>query len=132
MLFSSSTGRAPGEKESRNNYNRTILLCTQYYTGGTYLIFQVSLSEFQARLQSHGISEFSSEDDIRVLNGLIETPSRTEAPPNDTEAHSNGDHASTSEWARTVRQIMLDVSKYQCNKLRLLATYPAPFDLYSD
>ncbi len=56
--------------------------------------------ELQAQLRALGVSEYSSEQDIRTLNGYLEQPS--------VEIACQGVDL------RTIRQIMMDIGTCMC------------------
>ena len=69
---------------------------------------QDKLSELQTRLSDCGVSENSTEQDVRALNRLQEDPSR--ALPGDPP-HSQEAVRGVSEWVKTIRQITVDMSE---------------------
>ena len=86
------------------------------------------MDKLQSRLASHDLTDQSSEQSVRHINNLIDQSSTKICEGGDAGESSaqceGGDGGDFLTWARAIRQIMLDISKWYSLGVNILVDLP--------
>ncbi len=74
-------------------------------------ISQESLSRLYADLEAHGLTDQSSEENIRALNTLLDERIREGGGDQKEEEERTDWRIEGVEWKKNVRQVMLDIGR---------------------
>ena len=110
---------ADAHLNTHTNAHMVVLLCVKYSLFHS-LLPQARLTQFHSQLNSHNLTDQSSEDNVRLLNSLLEEAMCEEEEKakggakkggaREDEKPKRGAREEYISWIKNTRQIMMDIS----------------------
>ena len=109
---------ADAHLNTHTNAHMVVLLCMKYSLFHS-LLPQARLTQFHSQLNSHNLTDQSSEDNVRLLNSLLEEALCEEEKAKggakkggsrEDEKPKRGAREEYISWIKNTRQIMMDIS----------------------